>query len=266
MKTLLNMLLSLNSLKKNLGFASIFSATKFDHHRQIIKDLKYKRVLVLAPHPDDDIFGIGGTLKKLIVGGAAITVAYFCDGSGGVIEGEDEAGSLERIDKNLIAVRKAEAREAALILGIQKQVFFGYRDGKLASGSAAVKALHDLIDSVKPEIIFVPSFLDNHPDHRVVNEILINLISQKQNLHSVEIWAYEIWTPLFPNRIVIINDSIEAKKKAMAAHKSQIKARGYSQAILGLNQYRAEINNYNGFAEAFFATTAEIYRKLYRKS
>lgn len=250
-------LLSLSSLAKGLGFASLFSATKFDYHIEIKEEIKANKVLVLAPHPDDDVFGCGGTVKKIADGGGNITVAYFCDGAGGVMEGQYQ-------DKNLIDVRKVEAKKAAEILGIDRQVFFGYHDGKLAAGSAAIRALSDLIKEVKPDIIFVPSFLDNHPDHRVVNEILINVLSQEK--FDGEIWAYEIWTPIFPNRVVNITNNIESKKRAVDAHQSQLKSRGYDKAILGLNQYRAEINNFSGFGEAYFVAKFDVYQKLYRKS
>lgn len=255
-------LLSLSNLAKNLGVTSLFSAVKFNYHIEIKNELEFKRILVLAPHPDDDVFGCGGTLKKIADGGGNITVAYFCDGSGG----------------GTAAVRKEEAKKSAEILGIQKparhasqlagvaggQVFFGYPDGKLASGTSVIKALSDLIKDINPDIIFVPSFLDNHPDHRVVNEILINVLSAGK--FNGEIWAYEVWTTIFPNRIVNISSAIEDKKKAMAAHKSQLEARGYDKAILGLNQYRAEINNFPGYGEAFFACKFSEYQKLHRKS
>lgn len=257
-------LLSLSSLAKNLGFASVYSATKFDYHIEIKEEIKANRVLVLAPHPDDDVFGCGGTCKKIADGGGSITVCYFCDGAGGVPEGRDEAGEVRHYDQNLINIRKSESKKSAEILGIGKQVFFGYRDGKLAAGSAAIRALSDLIKEIKPDIIFVPSFLDNHPDHRVVNEILINVLSQEK--FDGEIWAYEIWTPIFPNRVINITSNIESKKQAMNAQVSQLKSRGYDKAIIGLNQYRAEINNFSGYGEAYFVSKFDIYRKLYRKS
>ena len=257
-------LLSLSSLAKNLGFVSAFSATKFDYHIEIKEEIKVNKVLVLAPHPDDDVFGCGGTLKKIADGGGNIVVAYFCDGAGGVPEGRNEEGEVQRYDQDLIEIRKSEAKKSAEILGIGKQVFFGYHDGKLAAGSAAIKALSSLIKEIIPDIIFVPSFLDNHPDHRVTNEILINVLSQEK--FGGEIWAYEVWTPIFPNRVVNITQNIEAKKRAMATQISQLKSRGYDKAILGLNQYRAEINNFFGFGEAYFVSKFDVYRKLYRKS
>jgi len=262
MSRLRRILLSLNSLSKALGYANLYQATKFDYHVQIKKDLAFKKVLVLSPHPDDDVFGLGGTIKKITSSGTEVTVAYFCDGSGGVEE--------EKIrNKELIEIRREEAKTAGEILGISEQVFFGYHDGKLAAGSAAVRALRELIERVRPDIIFVPHFCDNHSDHRVVNEILFNSLSvcPSTSLRTdLTIWAYEIWSPLISNRIVDINSEIDLKKKAIAAQKSQLKTRGYDKAICGLNQYRAEINNLSGFAEAFFAASPKIYRELYRKS
>lgn len=269
MSRLRRILLSLNSLSKALGYANLYQATKFDYHIQIKKNLDFKKVLVLAPHPDDDVFGLGGTITKLAKSGTAVTVAYFCDGSGGVEEEkihlQARISKLETRNRELIEIRKKEAKEAGKILGINEQVFFGYPDGKLAAGSAAVRALIDLLERVKPDIIFVPHFCDNHPDHRVANEILFNSLTQSSYSY-LEIWAYEVWSPLIPNRIVDINSEIDFKKKAIAVHQSQLKTRGYDKAVISLNQYRAEINNLSGYAEAFFAASPKIYRELYRKS
>ena len=262
MKKLRQIALSLNSLRKTLGFGLFFRSTKFNHHLEILNSLSFRRILVLAPHPDDDVFALAGTMAQLAAQGAKVTVAYFCDGSGGTVE-------LNDYDQSLIALRREEAKKAGEILNILEQVFFGYPDGKLASGSSVNLALNDLIKRVKPDIIFVPSFLDNHPDHRAVNEILVNCFTvSKSNLllADLPIWAYEVWTPILINRLVDITPVIEKKRAAMATQESQLKTRGYDKAILGLNQYRAEINGLEGFGEGFFATTMAIYAKLHKES
>lgn len=261
MKRLLRLLLSLNSLRKEIGFSKFFQSIKFDYHLQKIKTLDFKKVLVLAPHPDDEVFGLGGTISFLKNSEANITVCYFCDGSGGIKEMRDEKREMR--DNRLAQIRKEEAERAGNILGINKQVFFDHPDGKLASGDSINKTLKSLIEEVSPDIIFTPSFLDNHPDHRAVNEILVNVLHGDEKF---EIWAYEIWTPFFPNRIVDISPVIDAKKRAMGEHKSQLDSRGYEKAVLGLNQYRAEINNIEGYAEAFLAASPKIYKELYKKS
>jgi LmbE family N-acetylglucosaminyl deacetylase len=224
MKKWLKILLSLNSLIKALGFQNFFLANKYNHHIEIVEEVKFKKALVIAPHPDDDCFGCGGLMKKVSLRGS-VTVAYLCDGAGGVSD------LTQKIDTSLIEKRKAEARAAGKILGVHEQIFFGYRDGKLAGAGAAVKAVSDLIKRIEPDIILLPSFLDNHPDHRAANEIVINALTKTPAL--VEIWAYEIWSPILANRIVMINQEIEAKKQAMQTQKSQLDARGYDKAILG---------------------------------
>jgi len=274
MKRLVKILLSQNSLTKALGLGNFFAATKFNHHLNIIDDFDFSNVLILSPHPDDEIFGLGGTMSKLIKSGANLSVVYFCDGGAGIPQrnpkelikriDKEEIGDKNKSSRTLVNIRKDEAQKGAEVLGYKNQIFFGYEDGHLAVEASAVKALTDLILGFKPDIIFVPSFLDNHPDHRAVNEILINTLSK--NHLKIQIWAYEVWTPIFPNRIVDITKETDLKKKAIATQVSQLKSRGYDKAILGLNQYRAEINGLKGFAEGFFATTPEIYKKLYRAS
>jgi len=270
MSKLTNILFSINSLRKILGNVLFYRSTKFNFHRQIIEDeeslFSDKKILVLAPHPDDDCFGVGGTIKKVSFSNK-VEVAYFCDGSGGVKE--NSKGN----DTNLIEIRKKEVIASGKILGLQAQTFFGYADGHLAPGQGVVRALSGLIKRFEPDIIFVPSFLDNQPDHRATNEILFKCLEDAANWSKkatwrgiAEIWAYEVWTPIFPNRLVMISKNIEIKKQAIEAQTSQLKTRGYDKAILGLNQYRAEINGEEGFAEAFFAATPEIYKELFKKS
>lgn len=272
MRRLLKTCLSLVTLKKTLGFGNFFSATKFDFHLDTPK-LKFQKVLICSPHPDDDTFSMAGTIKKMTTAGSHVTVAYFCDGSGGVpeqdmskIEMRNEGYVNLKRNPNLVEQRKTEAQAAAQILGIQELVFWGYPDGKLAAGTSAIRALQDLIKRVKPDIIFLPSFLDNHADHRVVNEIFINAGQDLAEAKSVQIWAYEIWTPILVNRLVDITLYIKTKQEAMLAHTSQIEARGYDKAIVGLNQYRAEINKISGYAEGFFASSFELYKELYKRS
>lgn len=272
MRRLFKQGLSLLTLRKAVGFGNFFAATKFDLRINIEKP-NFKNALVLAPHPDDDAFGMGGTIKKITSSGGKVTVAYFCDGSGGIpeedmtkLELKNEGLTVAKSNQELVIQRKEETKEAGKILGVSEMIFWGYKDGKLASGTAAIRALQDLIKRVQPDIIFLPSFLDNHGDHRVVNEIFINAVSPMPNVKSLTIWAYEIWTPIFVNRLVDITLYIKTKQEAILSHRSQLQARGYDKAIVGLNQYRAEINKISGYAEAFFCAPVDIYIDLYRKS
>lgn len=258
---------SADFLRKALGFGQLFAAIKFDLREQVFDKIPWKNVLVLSPHPDDDAFGMGGFIKKMTTAGVQVTVAYFCDGSRGVPEGRptgEELGIVGSRDLSLIPLRKKEALKAAQILGIKETIFWSYPDGQLASGTSAIRALTDLISRINPGIIFLPSFFDNHSDHRVANEIFIN--ASKNLGDTLPIWAYEIWTPIFINRLVDISLYIKTKTEAILAHESQLKSRRFDQAIIGLNQYRGRINSQASFAEGFLAVPLKTYRELYRKS
>ncbi len=267
MRPWLKVALSTNFLRKALGFSQVYSAIKFDLRLQTFDKTPWKNVLVLSPHPDDDAFGMGGFIKKMTTAGTRVVVAYFCDGSRGVSEGRPAGADLGLTgprDESLIPIRKEEAQKAAQILGTNESIFWSYPDGQLASGTSAIRALTDLISRIKPEVIFLPSFFDNHSDHRVTNEIFIN--ATKTLNGDLPIWAYEIWTPLYINRLVDISLYIKTKTEAILAHESQLKSRRYDKAIVGLNQYRGEINNQSSFAEGYLAVPLKTYRELYRRS
>ena len=79
--------------------------------------------------------------------------------------------------------------------------------------------------------------------------------------------GYEVWTPLFPNRLVEINDVVGMKRQALQHYQSQLIENDYLHASLGLNAYRAIAlsQKHGGFAEAFFVTPLNDYRELYKE-
>lgn len=269
MKKLLKYALDLNNLRKTFGYEVLINAMKSGLRLQILNDpinllppsSDHVKILVLSPHPDDDVFAIGGTLYKFRKNGDQITILYFCDGSKGTPEGIR--------DSSLIIKRKKETKEAAKVLGIDNLIFWGYKDGQLALSRTSMKALYNLILEIKPDIIFLPSLVDNHPDHQAVSEIFYYSFfkyPEKSFDFPVLFAQYELWTPLFPNRIIDINDSLETKKQAISCHKTQLKSRAYDKAVLALNNFRAEINNLSGYAEALFVSEPNVYKKLFEKN
>ncbi len=256
--------LSLNHLRKFVGMETLWLATKDNLHLQIIDNPEsllppshfHRKILFLSPHPDDDALACAGTIYKHTKAGDKVTILYLCDGSKGNLKGIR--------DSSLISKRKKEAQSAGEIMGAEELIFWDYKDGKLESNSVAVKGLKSLIEEIKPEIIYAPNFLDNHPDHRATAEMLYQTLKNGRNIDPKTLIAlYELWTPIFPNRLINISDVVNIKKQAIASHISQLKTREYDKAILALNQYRAEINGIRGYAEAFFVAQAGIYKKLF---
>jgi len=268
MKKLINYALDLNNLRKTFGYQTLWKSMKSELRLQVMDNPinliktseNHAKILVLSPHPDDDVFGLGGTLSKFQRGGDSITIVYFCDGSKGTPEGIR--------DSSLIIKRKKEVKDALKVMNIDNYIFWGYKDGQLQVTRTSIKALNNLIDKIRPDIIFIPSLMDDHPDHKATNEIFYYSYfkyPEKPFDFSTLIAMYEVWTPLLPNRIVNISDVINIKKEAISYHKSQLRSRAYDKAILALNQYRAELNGVKGFAEAFYTCDPAIYKELYDK-
>ncbi len=209
-----------------------------------------KKIVVLSPHFDDDVIGCGGTLHKHILSGDDVTVIYFTDG---------REGDPDNPDKNLVeATRKEEARRATTILGIKNLIFLNEPETKLKANKKLLRTLSDIFESLRPDLVYLPSFMENHIDHLEVNRIFYLLV--KQLNMEFNVCAYEAWTPIPPNIIVDIGQVIEKKEQAIKEHKSQIKQVDYVNVTLGLNRYRSAMNLHGrSYAEAFFCVTCKKY-------
>jgi LmbE family N-acetylglucosaminyl deacetylase len=244
MKKYLKILLHLNNLRKSFGHHVISAAIKSEIKLEIMENAPAGKCLVLAPHPDDDIFGCGGIVSKANKNTQYVTTVYLTNG------------------KNV--TRKREAEQASKILGTTNTSFLDYSDGNLAAESKSIEMIKKIIEGSKPNIIFVPSLSDPHPDHNTTCEILAKAL--KSIDYAGEIWQYEVWQPLYANRLVTIDSVITQKTEAITAHKSQLEDRSYLEAILGLNKYRAGMYSAGKYAEGFFASNKELYLKLYEIS
>lgn len=243
-KRLISNLLHLNNLRKFLGNASVSLAVKSKFKLEILENPPRGKVLVLSPHPDDDVFGCGGTLAIHQQNGDTIKVIYLTSNR----------------------LREKEVEEACKALKISDIEFWGFEEGKFSATVKATNRLSKEINRYRPDIIYCPSFTDPHPDHfetsAMLNLSLNNLTSKV--LNSISILLCEIWTPTYANRLVKIDSVVNTKKAAISCHQSQMKDRGYFDAILGLNTYRAGMFSAGRYAEAFTALTPELYIKLFK--
>lgn len=139
-----------------------------------------RSLLVAIAHPDDENFGIGGTMAKLAVEGWRVTVV--CATRGEVGEIADPALATP---ETLGAVREQELRRACQILGVNDVRFLGYRDSGMegtpenadpralanAVPAAAIEAFAAVIRDVGPRLVITwdPSGGYGHPDHRAVH-------------------------------------------------------------------------------------------------
>ncbi len=254
MKRLVDNLLHLNNLRKITGFGIFKKAIESKLKLEFLKKPISGNVLVISPHPDDDIFGLGGTLKIHSENKDKIKIVYISDGSGGISNNKTQS-------KKLLEIRKNEAKQACKILGINDLYFMNLKDGKFTQSFDNTKKIEKIITIFKPNIIYTPSFLDIHPDHVESANILAKALEKNNNFNG-EIFSYEIWSPIFINRLINIDKQKNIKIKAIRAHKSQLASRDYENAILSLNQYRAKMFGFGNYAEGFLSTNKKLFLEL----
>jgi LmbE family N-acetylglucosaminyl deacetylase len=218
-----------------------------------------QRVLVVAPHPDDDVIGCGGSIVKHVAAGRAVAIAYLTSG---------EAGSLGHDKAALAAIREAEARDAAAALGVADLVFLREADGALDRSPSLIEALVRLLRARRPDILYLPHRGDGGSDHRAASAAVEEALARAGGPWFPELGAtpwsvptalgYEVWTPLA--RVAYAEDvteAIERKLAALALHRSQVSDVPYVEAVRGLNRYRGAMTGRGTYCECFEVLRAD---------
>ena len=123
------------------------------------------------------------------------------------------------------------------------------------------------VEEKKPKLIYAPSIIDNHCDHRATNRILrlaLEPVPKEDIASGMLIRGYEIWTPLPANRMVDISSVEALKRQAINFFASQTRFVDYTRAILGLNQYRSMMHlqgrsTAEGFGSALGTSTRRLW-------
>lgn len=136
-----------------------------------------QNILVVLPHPDDEAFGLSGTLAKHIVEGAHVTYACLTLGEMGRNMGIPPFAN--RI--TLPTVRKAELEEACKAIGIQDLRLLGFHDKtvEFEDQDRLDHVIASLIEEVKPSLVFTfyPGY-SVHPDHDATGAAVIRTIQK----------------------------------------------------------------------------------------
>lgn len=216
------------------------------------------RVLVLAPHPDDDVIGCGGALRQLVQQGARIRIIYLTDGR------EGPAGYPDRVE--LVARRRSEAIAAATRLGLQAAdlEFWDEPDGRLRANTATTNRMRAAFSAFDPDVVYLPFFLDPHPDHAATAEIAL---SAGAGTHGeVPVCAYSVLSSLVANVIVDVTAEYATKERALAEHATQVDDFPYLEAARATAELWAARFGAGRYAEAYFRASLDEHLRLLRSS
>ena len=203
-------------------------------------------VVVIAPHPDDEVIGCGGTVCRHVEAGDAVSFIY-------LTQGEKSRGFAWLTPEQRQAKRKQEAQYSSRILGVSDLVFLDGVDGHLSEEpiltALAAKVAVEL-DKRSPKLIYVPHAEDNHPDH-VASFKMITALSQAMKPAPL-IYQYELWSPVQADFAVDITAQMPRKIKAIRKHELALDVFDYVETMVGLAAYRSgTMLQRKGYAEAF---------------
>ena len=180
------------------------------------------KVLVIAPHPDDEILGVGGTIAKRAAVGDEVTVCICTK------------GVHPMFDQKIIKAGRDEARKAHTYLGVSETIFLDLPAAELDSlpMTDIVGRLENVVCETLPDEIFIPHHGDIHNDHKAISAAAMVALRPKRFKKPVRILSYEVssetgWdtpTPenaFSPNVYEDITDTIGKKLDAVLIYRSQ---------------------------------------------
>ncbi len=184
--------------------------------------LNRNNIFVVGAHPDDQVFGAGGTIAKYSAQGKrifSIIMSY----------GEESHPWLRK--KIIIKMRVKEAREADKVVGIYKSFFFGLKEGSFASCAekrGVKERLKTLIKKFRPYMILTHSLDDWHPDHVATVKLLLDVYSSLKMKEKPQLYCFDnLWSPIsikkrnYPKLFVDITPFFNIKLKALKCFRSQ---------------------------------------------
>lgn len=185
-------------------------------HRSTSLQLKDK-VLIVAPHPDDEVLGCSGLIQRMIENGKQVHIVIL---SGG---GKSHQNCCHIDESTLIDSRRNLSRKAAEILGLplNQLHFLDYPDGRISYNDPETQRLQTLIEKISPDAIFVPHKGEGWSDHIEAGKIVREIIRTKSTPiqlyeYCVWFWYYNTWNIDWKNAFVLKMNQREHRIKLKA--------------------------------------------------
>lgn len=228
-----------------------------------------KNILIVAAHPDDELLGVGGTVRRLVDEGACARAVILAEGltSRGDKRGDTERLKLEELQN--------DARAAAVEVGYTSIDFCDFPDNRMDEVDLLdiVKVVSKFVEKYQPDTIFTHHHGDLNIDHRLTCEAVLTAcrpvkkydvrrIYNFETPSSTE-WNYTYSEPFLPNVYFDISDTFTAKIKGMACYRSESAVYPHPrspEALEALGRYRGSNVGFE-VAEAFMLTREAVTKE-----
>ncbi len=223
---------------------------------------KKKTILVVVAHPDDETFGMAGTIKKHILDGDFVFAIAMTDG----------VGAREDSHSEQVLKRQKAAELASEYLGFKWDKFFSFDDNSMDRYPLldVVKCVEESKKRIKPNIVYTHSGADLNVDHRVLSKAVLTAFRPQPEERCAEIRLFEVPSStdygnetitgrFSPNLFVDITDTWAEKELALNAYKSEIRAYPHSRSIEGIKNLAKQRGNQVGL---LMSEALQVIRKI----
>lgn len=172
-----------------------------------------QRIMILAPHMDDEAIGCAGLIARYSGQGARIVCVYLTDGAGSLTGTERISHTAERMRETRTTCRK---------LGIQRPYFLNQPDGRLAATPALIDGLRSIMEREVPQLLLLPYPRDPHPDHRATASIAAMALDKPPP--DITILYYQLRVPIPLDEIdlaIDTGDFFTTKRELLYGYRSQ---------------------------------------------
>jgi LmbE family N-acetylglucosaminyl deacetylase len=218
------------------------------------------KILVIAPHHDDEVLGCGGTIAKMARKGHEV---YTC-----IVT----TGLASEYGEKIIKTVRNEDKQASCILGVHDTYYLDFPASHLDRVSTVRlnAAIEDVVFSVSPDEVYIPHYGDIHMDHKAVAESCMVALRPKTAHKPCKVYAYETlsetgWdvpnagNAFLPNSYSDIGDTLGIKLLAMSKMKSQLKGYPSPRSLDAMSS----LAYYRGSTVGFFAAEAfQLIREI----
>ena len=258
-------------------------------------------LLVVAPHPDDEVLCCAGMIQRVLQAGGRVAVVWITSGDASELDLLVIEKSLfvnpQKL-RDLAAKRTAEARSAAAILGIPAagQIFLGYPDRGVLSllnehysvpyyskynGSSSVPYASALspghpytgeslerdfdvvLDRVQPTLVLAPSPRDAHTDHEAAGILAIRTLSRRGKLDELRYWIVHGGEtwPLPRGYHPTLPQHPAPRSNGLSPSAFQLTEAEESRKAAALRSYQTQMRVMSSFLLAYVRTT-ELYSDI----
>ncbi len=152
------------------------------------------KVLIVAPHPDDEVIGCGGLIARLVAEGRTPHIIVMTGGEG------SHRGCCSIAADEIKTARRELTDKALRLLSVDREFihYLDFPDGGIPSGMENgewrmenLRKLEELLAEINPDTIFVPHWCEGWPDHVNTRNLILN--SQFSIINSPQVWEYCVW-------------------------------------------------------------------------